>query len=223
MHLALTPHFFLMQPLFLPADGTQLVTGIGSRVLVYGVAEGDLLHSLRGHKVSPQSIKAFVTCRHANHRGHCLSLVSHGSQSVSVFSPGQHMQGRRTLHVSRCCLSLQDAVYCVAYASNGKRFASGGADSTVIIWTSKVGQPPRQACTPSGNAKQLAEAPVQGCPLESTRACLPGQLPLRRGLSRFNAVFASVDGQTAWLCSKVGAAGNGQTGCTCRKACRLHS
>ena len=33
----------------------------------------------------------------------------------------------------------QDAVYAVAYASNGKRFASGGADKTVIVWTSKVG------------------------------------------------------------------------------------
>jgi intraflagellar transport protein 122 len=29
-------------------------------------------------------------------------------------------------------------VYAVAYAFNGKRFASGGADKTVIIWTSKV-------------------------------------------------------------------------------------
>ena len=25
-------------------------------------------------------------------------------------------------------------MYCVAYAQNGKRFASGGADKTVIIW-----------------------------------------------------------------------------------------
>lgn len=33
---------------------------------------------------------------------------------------------------------LQDSVYAVAYAFNGKRFASGGTDKTVIIWTSKV-------------------------------------------------------------------------------------
>jgi intraflagellar transport protein 122 len=32
-------------------------------------------------------------------------------------------------------LSMQDVVYCVAYSSNGTRFASGGADNTVIIWT----------------------------------------------------------------------------------------
>ncbi len=29
-------------------------------------------------------------------------------------------------------------MYCVAYAHNGKRFASGGADKTVIVWTSKA-------------------------------------------------------------------------------------
>ena len=28
----------------------------------------------------------------------------------------------------------KDLVYCVAYAKNGKLFASGGADKTVIIW-----------------------------------------------------------------------------------------
>ncbi|GMH36992.1 hypothetical protein BSKO_04865 [Bryopsis sp. KO-2023] len=31
----------------------------------------------------------------------------------------------------------KDAVYCVDYAANGKRFASGGADATIIIWTNK--------------------------------------------------------------------------------------
>ncbi|XP_041457748.1 intraflagellar transport protein 122 homolog isoform X2 [Lytechinus variegatus] len=32
----------------------------------------------------------------------------------------------------------KDTVYCVAYAKDGKRFASGSADKTVIIWTSKL-------------------------------------------------------------------------------------
>mmetsp|Transcript_5353 Transcript_5353/g.11710 ORF Transcript_5353/g.11710 Transcript_5353/m.11710 type:complete len:1236 (+) Transcript_5353:188-3895(+) len=62
-------------------DGSQLVAGVGNRVLVYDAVDGDLLHALKGHK---------------------------------------------------------DAVYCVAYSHNGKRFASGGADNTVIIWTSKA-------------------------------------------------------------------------------------
>uniref|UniRef100_A0A7S0VDQ0 Intraflagellar transport protein 122 homolog n=1 Tax=Polytomella parva TaxID=51329 RepID=A0A7S0VDQ0_9CHLO len=62
-------------------DGSHVVAGVGSRVLVYDAVDGDLLHALKGHK---------------------------------------------------------DAVYAVAYAQNGKRFASGGADKTVIIWTSKA-------------------------------------------------------------------------------------
>ncbi|KAM8758928.1 intraflagellar transport protein 122 homolog isoform 2-T2 [Rhynchonycteris naso] len=32
----------------------------------------------------------------------------------------------------------KDTVYCVAYAKDGKRFASGSADKNVIIWTSKL-------------------------------------------------------------------------------------
>ncbi|XP_073900563.1 intraflagellar transport protein 122 homolog isoform X7 [Castor canadensis] len=32
----------------------------------------------------------------------------------------------------------KDTVYCVAYAKDGKRFASGSADKCVIIWTSKL-------------------------------------------------------------------------------------
>jgi len=62
-------------------DGAQLVAAVGSRVLVYDAVDGDLLHSLKGHK---------------------------------------------------------DTLYCVAYSRDGKRFASGGADKTIIIWTSKA-------------------------------------------------------------------------------------
>lgn len=50
-------------------------------MLVYDAADGDLLHSLKGHK---------------------------------------------------------DTVYCVTYSRDGKRFASGGADKQVIIWTAKA-------------------------------------------------------------------------------------
>ncbi|XP_020836758.1 intraflagellar transport protein 122 homolog isoform X5 [Phascolarctos cinereus] len=32
----------------------------------------------------------------------------------------------------------KDTVYCVAYAKDGKRFASGSADKSVIIWTAKL-------------------------------------------------------------------------------------
>lgn len=62
-------------------DGQQLVVAVGTRVLVYDAVDGDLLHSLKGHK---------------------------------------------------------DTVYTVAYSRDGKRFASGGADKTIIIWTHKA-------------------------------------------------------------------------------------
>lgn len=62
-------------------DGAHLVVAVGSRVLVYDSKEGDLLHSLRGHK---------------------------------------------------------DTVYTVDYSRDGTRFASGGADKTVIVWTRKA-------------------------------------------------------------------------------------
>lgn len=32
----------------------------------------------------------------------------------------------------------KDTVYCVSYARNGQKFASGGADKTVIIWSNKL-------------------------------------------------------------------------------------
>lgn len=61
-------------------DGSQVLIAVGNRILVYDANDGDLLHSLKGHR---------------------------------------------------------DYVYAVAYARDGKRFASGGADKTIIIWTNK--------------------------------------------------------------------------------------
>ena len=57
-----------------------MLVAVGNRILVYDASDGDLLHSLKGHR---------------------------------------------------------DYVYAVAYSRDGKRFASGGADKTIIIWTSK--------------------------------------------------------------------------------------
>lgn len=57
-----------------------MLIAVGNRILVYDATDGDLLHSLKGHR---------------------------------------------------------DYVYAVAYSRDGKRFASGGADKTIIIWTSK--------------------------------------------------------------------------------------
>lgn len=32
----------------------------------------------------------------------------------------------------------KDTIYCVAYANDGKKFASGGADKCVIVWTNTL-------------------------------------------------------------------------------------
>jgi intraflagellar transport protein 122 len=62
-------------------DGAQLVAAVGNRVLVYDAIEGDLVHSLKGHKAT---------------------------------------------------------VYTVDFSKDGNRFASGGEDKTIIIWTAKA-------------------------------------------------------------------------------------
>lgn len=93
-------------------------------MLVYDASDGELLHALKGHKVR-------VSCMLVGR-----VLRRHASQiKAQVHSQHQH---KLIMH-SICVSVLQDAVYAVAYASNGKHFASGGADKTVIIWTSKVG------------------------------------------------------------------------------------
>lgn len=41
-----------MSFLFSTTDGSQLVAGVGNRVLVYDAVDGDLQNALKGHKVS---------------------------------------------------------------------------------------------------------------------------------------------------------------------------
>eukprot|EP00760_Papus_ankaliazontas_P010181 PhM_4_TR1421/c0_g1_i1/m.66679/K19656/IFT122; intraflagellar transport protein 122 len=57
-------------------------------------------------------------------------VVAAGSRVV-VFSAG----GGEPVHNLK---GHKDTVYCVSYSRDQKRFASGGADKTVIIWTSKA-------------------------------------------------------------------------------------
>jgi intraflagellar transport protein 122 len=32
-------------------------------------------------------------------------------------------------------LGHRDAVYCICYSKDGQKFATGGADSSVVIWS----------------------------------------------------------------------------------------
>ena len=53
-------------PLARFADGSQLVAGVGNRVLIYDAVDGDLLHALKGHKVGGrQCCSAPAACFHA--------------------------------------------------------------------------------------------------------------------------------------------------------------
>ncbi|XP_024523366.1 intraflagellar transport protein 122 homolog isoform X2 [Selaginella moellendorffii] len=79
-------------------DGSQLIAAVGSRVLMYDAATGDLLHSLKGGRMDRSP---FIM--------HVATLAGH-----------------------------KGAVYCLAYSRDGKRFASGGADKTIIVWTYKA-------------------------------------------------------------------------------------
>lgn len=42
-------------------DGSQLVAGVGNRVLVYDAVDGDLLNALKGHKVGQSSVNHIMS------------------------------------------------------------------------------------------------------------------------------------------------------------------
>lgn len=94
---------------------------------------------------------------------------------------------------------LQDAVYCLAYADDGSRFASGGADKTVIIWSS-AGQgllkfthsSPIQALSYNPVTQQLASASETDFGLWSPEV---RSVPKTALTSRALCVAWSTDGQ----------------------------
>jgi len=94
---------------------------------------------------------------------------------------------------------LQDAVYCLAYADDGTRFASGGADKTVIIWSS-AGQgllkftrsSPIQALSYNPVTQQLASASETDFGLWSPEV---RSVPKTALTSRALCVAWSTDGQ----------------------------
>ena len=140
------------------------MAGVGNRVLVYDAVDGDLQHALKGHKVghgggcsagrcvsgsTPPGVPPMCACRTGHGHLHgvlancataCTGSIGQPWPILGVADLGQPAWQAHYHYV----WFTQDAVYCVAYSHNGKRFASGGADSTVIIWTSKVCSAARQ-------------------------------------------------------------------------------
>lgn len=81
----------------------------GQRVLVYDTTDGSLIQPLKG-KFGFLSNCKFVVSSIWNVCIYRLDLLA----------------------------GHKDTVYCVCYARDGKRFASGGSDKTVIIWNNKL-------------------------------------------------------------------------------------
>lgn len=68
-----------------------------------------------------------------------LDLVysPNGEQLVAAIGARLIMYNSTNGSIINTMKGHRDTIYCVTYAHDGKRFASGGADKTVIIWTNK--------------------------------------------------------------------------------------
>nr|XP_047929486.1 intraflagellar transport protein 122 homolog isoform X3 [Anser cygnoides] len=98
-------------------------------------------------------MRAALTWRdQAEHCIYDLAFKPDGTQLI-IAAGNRLLVGKRLLSSSRAVTAVydtsdgtliqplkghKDTVYCVAYAKDGKRFASGSADKSVIIWTSKL-------------------------------------------------------------------------------------
>ncbi|KAK3754001.1 hypothetical protein QZH41_009256 [Actinostola sp. cb2023] len=97
-------------------DGTRLIAAAGNVVLVYNTIDGEIEDMLKGHRNTV----------------YCLSYESTAYRLIVYDTNDGTLVDSLKGH--------KETVYCVAYARDGtwKRFASGGADKSVVIWTSKL-------------------------------------------------------------------------------------
>ncbi|PRD20157.1 UNVERIFIED_CONTAM: Intraflagellar transport protein [Trichonephila clavipes] len=58
-----------------------------------------------------------------------MVIIASGSKLLAYDTDGKLLQSLK---------GHSDTVYCVSFSKDGQRFASGGADKQVIIWTSKL-------------------------------------------------------------------------------------
>lgn len=100
------------------ADGSQIVVAAGNRVMVYNAADGALLHSLKGAH--------FSACACAHARVRACAHPDCGCMLACTCFWATH------------CAGHKDTVFSVDYSRDGKRFASGSADHSVVIWNNKA-------------------------------------------------------------------------------------
>jgi len=64
-----------------------------------------------------------------------LCFSPDGSRLVVAAGHRVHVYESAVGNLLQALKGHKDTVYCVAYAKDGKRFASGSADKSVIIWS----------------------------------------------------------------------------------------
>jgi len=64
-----------------------------------------------------------------------LCFSPDGSRLVVAAGNKVHVYESAVGNLLKSLKGHKDTVYCVAYAKDGKRFASGSADKCVIIWS----------------------------------------------------------------------------------------
>jgi len=69
---------------------------------------------------------------------HDMTFSPDGAQLIVACGNRVLMYDAATGELQQSLKGHKDTLYCVAYSRDGKRFASGGADKTTIIWTAKA-------------------------------------------------------------------------------------
>lgn len=132
-----------------------------------------------------------------------LAFRPDGAQLVVCAGTRVFIFDSSTGELVHICKGHKEPVYCVAYAANGKRFASGGADKQVIIWSPKgEGVLKYQH---SDSIQSLAYNPVSHILASCTETDFGIWAPEQKSVSKFKVpskILSSVwsnDGQTLAL------------------------
>uniref|UniRef100_A0A1A9X527 Intraflagellar transport protein 122 homolog n=1 Tax=Glossina brevipalpis TaxID=37001 RepID=A0A1A9X527_9MUSC len=80
----------------------------------------------------------FPNSKHANVSIHAVCYNPDGSQVIVAAGERVLVYDSKDGTLLNTLKAHKDVAYCVAYARDGKKFATGGADKTVIVWSSQL-------------------------------------------------------------------------------------